>query len=234
MKKITIMLICWASTLAVFAQDTQTTPASAGTNEIHTLFKKGNGSCKVPLGYFIEMNGGYTQFRHKSVFLPGMSMGVILNHHWTVGLTGSIIGNMNGVSYHHTSHDSTGSTKHRTTLNGGYGGLLVEYTLFPRSRVHVAFPLMIGGGYMYRSRQVYHSDSVFSYSSYHDWNHGIISSDHFFVVEPGVRVECNVVKSLRIGFGISYRYAPDFDLKHTSSDLLNQFTAKLILRFGKF
>jgi hypothetical protein len=77
-------------------------------------------------------------------------------------------------------------------------------------------------------------DSAFSHNSFSHWNQDIISSDHFFVVEPGVRVECNVVKSLRIGLGISYRYTPDFDLKHTSHELLNQFTAKLSLRFGKF
>jgi hypothetical protein len=80
MNKIIIMLICWASTLAIFAQETTPTSASTGTNEIHTLFKKGNGSCKIPLGYFIEINGGYSQFGQKSVFLPGMSLGVILNH----------------------------------------------------------------------------------------------------------------------------------------------------------
>jgi hypothetical protein len=39
---------------------------------------------------------------------------------------------------------------------------------------------------------------------------------------------------LRIGLGISYRYAPDLDLKNTSSNLINQFTGKLSLRFGKF
>ena len=61
-----------------------------------------------------------------------------------------------------------------------------------------------------------------------------MSGDHFFVIEPGVKVECNVIKALRIGIGISYRYTPDLDLKYTSSDLINQFTAKLSLRFGKF
>jgi hypothetical protein len=58
--------------------------------------------------------------------------------------------------------------------------------------------------------------------------------DGFFVVEPGVRIECNVVKSLRIGLGISYRYTPYLKLLNTSPGLINQFTAKLSLRFGKF
>jgi hypothetical protein len=81
MKKIMIILICWAFTLAVFAQDSQPSNTSTGTNEINTFFGKGSAICKIPLGYFIELTGGYTQFGHKSVFLPGISMGLILNHH---------------------------------------------------------------------------------------------------------------------------------------------------------
>jgi len=93
---------------------------------------------------------------------------------------------------------------------------------------------MIAGGSMYYTRTIHHHDSAFSYNSNREWHHSYISRDRFFVIEPGVRVECNVVKSLRIGLGISYRYTPDLKLKNTSSDLINQFTAKLSLRFGKF
>jgi hypothetical protein len=165
-----------------------------------------------------------------------MSMGLILNHNWTIGITGSFIGNMNGLHFHNIYYDSASMSMHGASLYGGYGGLLLKYTMFPRSRVHVAFPLMIGSGYMYYSNQTnHHHDSAYSYNSFHDWHHNSsISHNQFFVIEPGIRVECNVVRSLRIGLGISYRYVPDLDLKNTSSDLLNQFTAKLTLRFGKF
>lgn len=234
MKKIMIMLICWAGTLAVFAQDTLPTTASTGTNEIHTLFHKGNGNCKVPLGIFIELNGGYSMFGSKSVFLPGMSLGLILNHHWTIGITGSFIGDQNGVHYKNIYYDSVAMEMRGANLSGGYGGLLLEYTLFPNSRFHVAFPLMVGMGSMDYTRNNHHRDSTFSFNSHHEFHHNYISRDRFFIIEPGVRLECNVVKSLRIGLGISYRYSPDFKLQNTSPDLINQFTAKLSLRFGKF
>ena len=234
MKKIMIILICWASTLAVFSQDTLPAKVSTRSNEMHTLFKKGNGSCKVPLGYFFELNGGYSQFGHKSVFLPGMSLGVILNHHWTIGVTGNFIGDHNGMHFNNIYYDSATMSMHGANLSGGYGGLLLEYILLPRSRVHIVFPLMIGYGSMYYSNQTHHRDSTFSFNSHHEWHHGYISKDGFFVVEPGVRVEFNVVKSLRVGLGISYRYTPDLKLKNTSPDLINQFTAKLSVRLGKF
>ena len=231
MKKITVILIFWALTYTVFAQDKQATSTPATTSEINTIFGKGGVNCKIPLGYFIEINDGFTRFGHQNVFLPGISMGLILNHHWTIGMTGSFIGNPNGVNFKHSSHDSTGNSIHRDNrLRGGYGGLLLEYTLFPQSRVHVVFPLMIGCGYMSMS----HYTNIDSTLTDQDYHHSSTSGDHFFVIEPGVKLECNVIKNLRIGFGLSYRYAPDLDLRHAPSDLINQFTAKLSFRFGKF
>jgi hypothetical protein len=231
-KRIIIILICWAFTLGVFAQNTQPTTIYADTNKINTIFGNGSVKCKIPLGYFIELNAGYTQFGHKSVFLQGISMGLILDHHWTIGTTGNFIGNPGGLHFHHFDHDSTSDSIHGANLNGGYGGLLLEYILFPESRIHISFPLMIGGGCLYYSDQEHHSDSFYSF---HGWSQDNISRGNlFFVIEPGVKVEFNVVKMLRVGLGISYRYAPDLDLKHAAPDLINQFTGKLSLRFGKF
>ncbi|MCK9421506.1 MAG: hypothetical protein M0Q38_02805 [Bacteroidales bacterium] len=235
MKKIMIMLICWSCTLGAFAQDIPATNESTNPNGINTIFGKTNGISKIPLGYFIEIDGGFTRFGHKSVFLPGMSMGLILNHHWTVGLTGTFIGNPMGMRFHNkyynNDRDSTGFNRHGHNLSGGYGGVLLEYTLFPKSRIHVAFPLMLGSGTLSYSHRDHDNDTTFLYDEGH---HHHMSGNHFFVIEPGVRVECNVIKTLRIGFGISYRYAPDLGHFRAPSDLINQFNAKLSLRFGKF
>ena len=228
MKRILIMLTCWASALSMFAQDTQTTTTSASTSEIHTLFTKGNGTCKIPHGYFIELNGEYARFGHKSEFLPGMSMGIILNHHWTIGITGNFLNDPDRVTGHHNSgHDSI-SVRHKSGLNGGYGGLLLEYILLPQSKFHVSFPLMIGGGYVYHSHYGNLNDSTDTQNK--EYHHGT----HFFVIEPGVKLEVNLIKHLRIDLGISYRYSPEKDHLATSPDMVNQLTAKLAFMFGKF
>ena len=227
-----ILLICWASTLAVFAQDTQPSTSSTTTNEIKTIFGNGTGTNKIPLGYFIELDGGYSHFGHKSVLLPGISMGIILNHHWTIGLTGNFIDKPQGSHDHHADNDSTGNRKHRASLHGGYGGLLLEYTLFPQSKIHVSFPLTIGSGFVSHSHHESLSDSA---SSQNDWTHHKDShGDHFFVIEPGVKLEFNVVKHMRVGLGISYRFSPERNHLVSSPDLLNQLTGKLSLGFGKF
>jgi hypothetical protein len=230
MKRSLILLICWACTLSIFAQDTQTSTTSSNSNEIHTLFNKGSGTCKIPLGYFIEMDAGYTHFGHKSVLLPGISMGLILDHHWTIGMTGNFIMNSQGSNHHHSESDSIHTGKHESSNHGGYGGLLLEYTLFPRSKFHVSFPLIIGGGYIATSHHMEVNDSISS-PSHKYWSH---HGESFFVLEPGVKLEVNVVKNLRIGLGISYRYSPEKNHRITSPDMLNQLTGKLTFRFGKF
>ena len=225
-------MICWANALAVFAQDTQPSSVSAGTNEIHTIFKQGNGSCKIPLGYFIELGGGYSHFGHKSVFLPGISAGIILNHHFTIGLTADFFNTPERSHHHPSDNDSASDRRHGGSLQGGYGGLLLEYTLFPQSKIHVSFPLIIGAGMVDHQHGERPGDSILSQKewSHHNFSHG----EHFFVIEPGVKLELNVVKNFRIGLGISYRYSPERNHMVTSPDLLNQLTGKLTLRFGKF
>ncbi len=225
-----IIIICLTFTLAAFSQGHKTASDTA-SYKINTVFGNHHGCCKIPLGYFIEFDAGYTRFGHKNVFLPGISMGLILNHNWTVGLTGSFIGNPQGLHYRHVYYDTTGQTNNSANLGGGFGGALIEYTLFPKSRLHVSFPLMIGGGYLYWNRvsSDYHTQNLLGSYSNHSG-----SGTHFFVIEPGVKMEVNLAKMFRLGLGVSYRYAPDLDLKHASENLINQFTAKLSLRFGKF
>jgi hypothetical protein len=91
---------------------------------------------------------------------------------------------------------------------------------------------MIGCGYLYWSHVHNYEDNNGSVTDTYNnhFNHG----DHFFVVDPGVKMEVNLTKVFRMGLGVSYRYAPDLDLKHASENLINQFNATLSLRFGKF
>jgi hypothetical protein len=230
MNKIILILICGVISQISFSQENKPSKASFNS-EMNTILGNKGELHVVPLGYFIEINGGYSQFGHQSVFLPGISLGIILNHQWTIGLTGNFIDNPNGLNIHDVYYDSVAHNMHGAILNGGYGGVLLEYTLFPKSRIHVAFPLMIGDGYMYYSRMPYYNGQ--SHSN-HYWHHNNLSNDNFFVIEPGVRMEFNIIKFLRLGLSLCYRYTPDLELLNTSGAMINQFTAKISLRFGQF
>lgn len=220
MKKITFAIIFVMLSVVMFAQDE---PRGTKQNdEINTLFGKGN---KVKIGWFVGPNGGYTRFCSSDVALAGLSAGMIINHNFSIGLTGYGVANSNNLTY--DQFIDTTDVK----LVGGYGGLLLEYTLFPKSAVHVTFPLMIGGGSMaYVSTTENYDWEDHNYDYY---DHAI-DQDAFFVIEPGVRAEVNILKFMRFGIGVSYRYTPDLDLVNTSAGFINNFTAGASLKFGKF
>ena len=231
MKKVIILLLGLALTIPAYTQEKSPTDSSSHYR-LNTLFSH-HPSCKLPGGYFLELSGAYTKFGNKDVFLPGISMGVILNHHWTIGMKATGIGNSRNLKYPDIYYNETDSAWHNGQLGGGWGGALFEYILFPKSVVHVSFPLVIGGGYMF----YYKEDPQQHDHNYHhnnSWHMTTYSHDYFFVVEPGVRMEINLAQMLRIGIKVSYRYSPDFKLPNLSSDLINQFTAGVDLRIGKF
>lgn len=212
------MFALLSTTLFAQAQNSGTSQVE----EMKTLFGKGN---KVKIGWFIGTNGGYTRFNSRDIALMGLSAGLIINHNFTIGLTGYGITNSDYLTYRQFI-DTTD-----VRLEGGYCGLLVEYTLFPKSVVHVTFPVLIGGGNL-------------SYNSIYDkrnkdgddwnWDNKAIDKDYFFVIEPGVKAEVNIFKFMRLGAGVSYRYTPDLNLIHTSASFINNFTASASLKFGKF
>ena len=226
-----IILLCLVSSLSVYSQGMKaSSDSSSSSYRMNTIFGNKNGSCKIPLGYFVEFNAGYTRFGHRNVFLPGISAGLILDHHWTIGITGNFIGNPHGLHFSNIHSDSAHPQARSADMRGGYGGGLFEYTLFPQSVIHVSFPLIIGVGMMYLSPSRYGDNSG---TLPPDYKHHYMAKSSFFVIEPGVKMEVNLSKIFRMGLGISYRYAPDPDLKRVSETFFNQFTARLSLRFGK-
>lgn len=115
-------------------------------------------------------------------------------------------------------------------LEGGYGGLTIEYALFPQSRVHLNFPLTIGGGGL----------------TYVDANNPIgavnpAGSQAFFALEAGAELEINVAKFMKLGFGASYRSVSGTSLLNQSSQqeiinasVLDGMSYGIVLKFGRF
>lgn len=188
--------------------------------EIKTLFKK--PAHPVKLGYYISTESAYTQFDGKDVFIAGLSTGVILNHFFSIGLGANGVLNPGNLWYDNIQ-DSAGAY-----LYGGYGGVKLEFSVLPAFPVHLNFPVLIGGGGMMYNTWMNH------YKDNDNFDGTTLVWDAFFVVEPGVMVELNLVKFVRIDAGISYRYAPDLRLVNTPNGLINNFNAKLSLKFGKF
>jgi hypothetical protein len=211
------LALCLCFAAALFAQnDLKTT---SGDEEMKTLFSSGK---KIKLGWFASFEPGYTEIDSYSAYLGGFSGGIVIDHRLSIGLAGR--GWWTGHRY--SNFKDTLSAN----LVGGYGGLLVEYTLFPKSLVHLTFPLLIGGG-----GAAYVEDMV-HYESRSNRNHNkqVFSSDAYFVVEPGVKAEINVVRWMRLNAGVSYRLTSGMDLKPEPSGKLSGFNASVGFKFGKF
>lgn len=225
------VLLCMMSFLAygTMAQDDYSQKSGQDDqDEIKTLFKKGKEPKKPQIGYHIGPELAYTQFTgKKDVLMLGLNMGLTVNRWFGVGLSGYGIVNSGMLDYDSLVYDNIDKKYKDCNLFGGYGGINLEFTILPKSPVHVTFPVLIGlGGLTY----LYFPDKdnyYYDYSETIDW-------DVFFLVQPGVRVEFNVVRFFRIGVGASYRYVPDLNLINTTGSAVNQFNAHLSLKFGKF
>ena len=112
---------------------------------------------------------------------------------------------------------------------GGFGGMYIEPVVMPRMPVHASFPILLGFGGM---SQVY-SDDPFLISNMFD------ELQTFLILEPGVEVELNLTKTMRLAAGITYRFTTPFELSSSESyavdiESLRSLTFKLVFKFGRF
>ena len=212
MKRVTVLTILFCLVITISAQD-ENSINSPRTDEIQTIF--GNN---FEHGGYGAIMFNYSTINDASAFLVGARGGWTINHVFTIGLAG--YGFVNNV-YIDNVIEGQGFD-----LAGGYGGLLLEATIFPRSPVHISFPVLIGAGGIALIDERYYA----SYDPY--WY--TVDSDAYFVIEPGVELEMNMVKFMRLGLAVTYRYTGDVNLINTNSDILNGFNFGLTFKFGKF
>jgi hypothetical protein len=125
-------------------------------------------------------------------------------------------------------------------LNLGYGGVVVGGIIGSDKVVHLCISALIGGGGVnYRKhwedmngRCDYDDDDDIFCND--DSKPDFISNDNFFVIEPGVDLELNVAKFMRITFGVSYRIVNGLQGKDLKNSDLSGVSANVMLKFGKF
>ena len=214
MKKLFLILLTVAFINSINAQD------SKPQQEYKSLL----GDDVVHGGYG-SFSVGYTQIGNYNAFIGGMKGAWIINHSIGIGIAGSgfiterlpqIIPNEN-----------------YSFISGGYGGFLIEPTFYPMEQVHFSVPIIIGGG-----AAVFVNDRYFDDLHYYSENF-----DEFFVFEPGIEVELNIVNFFRVALGVSYRITSDINLTTDITDKtiiildkkdLNKLVVKLNFKFGKF
>lgn len=172
-------------------QEQSVAPRDQGNDDMKTLLV-------VPkpnfLGVYLVPEYQYGQLAGQFTSMAGGTAMVLINKKLGIGVSGY-------TTLHHFTPTSISSDK-SLQMQAQFGGAKIEYTLNPNSPVHISFPLLIGGGRAnIDSASRYHE--TYGQPSMHENHHG--SEISFFVIQPGVTVEANLFRFMKVFAGTSYR-----------------------------
>jgi hypothetical protein len=226
MKKAVIVLMALITVTISMAQEDK----SRTEQEFKTIFNGNRNNNKVVHGGYGAILMNYSQIDNKDAFLAGIRGMWLINHGIGIG-----IGGYGFASELKFSQNSNDNNMNDYSLAGGYGGLVIEPIIAAKHPVHVSFPVLIGAGGVASVQEQWSPYPV------HDNDYYSEDAEAYFVIEPGVEVEFNMVKFFRLAVGGYYRFTSDVNLNTwTGSDYktinpdLSGFSVGLTLKFGKF
>jgi len=170
----------------------------------------------------------YTQIKDEPAVLVGGRGGWIINHSFIIG--GGGYGLVNNIEANRplVYIPELPPREYQPYINFGYGGLELEYIILSDNVTHFSVYTLIGaGGINYRNRLW----DDWDFENQDAWNYG---SDAFFVVEPAVNVEINIISFFRINTGVSYRFISGVNFYNLQNSDFAGLSAQLSLKFGKF
>jgi len=206
------------NTKTVTVTDTVPQPKQAQTynsSEIQTLTGPGHN-----VGFYFGFHTEYSQVAGYDAFGAGGTFALIANHGLAIGFSGK--------GFFSEPYEVSGVTHTSHSYAGGYGGILIEPILFPKYPVHVSFPILLGGGGIARS---------ILYDYYYPYEYTTVyveDAEAFMIAEPGIEIEFNVARWMRLGLGASYRFTTTLEPSSYDSKPLNGFTGGFSMKFGKF
>ena len=168
---------------------------------------------------------GYSVIDNKSSFEFGFRGMWIMNHTIALGIGGS--GFMTQPVY--DAGDDTDNF-----LTGGYGGFIIEPIVIPLEPVHVAFPILIGGGAISSIKTDWDE-----WDNWDEWEDYMPPTQFYMLIQPGAEIELNVTRFFRIGLGASYRipielYNTTPEVPEFSPQAVKGFVFGMSFKFGKF
>lgn len=161
-------------------------------------------------GWFIGPTFDVTTIDRELEASGGVRGAWLINRKFGVGLA------FTGLESDSRSDDDIGRK-----IEGGWGGLLLQYIIRSKSVVHGFADITIGGGGACIDIE---GDDTSSCKE----------GRGFFAVEPTANVEINVLSFMRISFGGGYRLVVGPDATHVPSSDLSGMVVRSTIAFGEF
>lgn len=188
---------------------------SRTNNDIQTLTGSGRN-----VGFYFGFSTGYSQVDGYDAFSAGTTIAMIANHGLAIGFSGK--------GFFTEPYEFAPNSNTSFSYAGGYGGFLIEPIIFPKYPVHASFPILLGGGGISRNRMT-DFDYPYDYTEFY-----VEDVEAFMIVEPGIEIEFNVARWMRLAMGASYRFTTSLEPSEFDKNPLNGFTGGLSFKFGMF
>lgn len=187
---------------------------AAMAQEVKTIFR----SKSLSSGGYGAVTNRFTTIRGKYANLSGFYGGWFVDKRLMIGLGAAASTNNLRVPDVY----STDPTDSRTWQYGQFG-LMTEYVIGSNKPIHLVIQAFGGAGF------------TLQYSR-HDWHIDDNATDKnwFVVAEPGIQLEMNLFKWMRISPGVTYRRAFGSDGQGLKDEDVSGFTYGASLKFGKF
>lgn len=122
-------------------------------------------------------------------------------------------------------------------LRSNFGGLKMEYIFKPNALVHLTIPLVIGGGSARIDSATYFNHRMPDLMPPNGQGRfdRRMNGNEYFVVQPGVQVETNLMRYFKLYAGANYRFAmPVGNSNVLPANTLQGFSMNVGLKIGLF
>lgn len=187
------------------------------SDEVKTIFHAG------PSGGYGVINNKFTSLYGSFANMPEIYGGWFINKKFLIGIGGGATTNYIPVPV----VDSVDPTKRMSYLYG-QAGLVNEFVLASNSPIHPVIHWFNGAGFSLQYERP-------EWDDFEDTSYSQEAEDlqWFYITEPGIQIELNLFKWMRLSPGFSYRFAYDNKTRSINKDVSGP-SASIALKFGKF
>jgi len=214
MKRIVLIAIVFVYSISSFAQENY-------KQEQQTLFGNKRG-----FGGFIGLNSQMADINGQAAYFAGGEVNMVLGRSLNLGVKG--MGMLSDIN-----SNSTNVNGDLYKLQMAYGGFNIEPVIASNSVLHLTLPVFLGlGGIAETENPLWQGDFINGVET--DFDQKPHRTDMFLMAEPGINLEMNVFKFMRLAGGVSYKFLSDTQIPGIERNDIEGFSTNLSLRLGWF